>query len=196
AQALTPTPPVQPPPPDVQMPLVPASPSISEPAPCPAKAPDWFRDARVELTQVDLGFHFHALLNAWTRVEAASRFEHASTNLPHKWRPGQVTRWITSQRGKRIADTAIPDLAAYASQWHSWWDSLQPHWRMKGADGKWMVGGAYGTDWGVLFQWGINGVLSILAALYFWGCTVFDSPDADPNKLAWEFEVQDVGWML
>jgi hypothetical protein len=131
-----------------------------------------------------LGIHFHALVNAWTRIEAASRFEHAPTNLLHRLRPAQVGRWITGQRGRRPADTAISDPIQYAKEWETWWATLQPHWRVQGSDGKWVVGGAYGTDWGVLFQWGVNGVLSILAALYFWGCAVINSPNADLTR-AW-----------
>jgi hypothetical protein len=58
-----------------------------------------------------------------------------------------------------------------------------------------MIGGAYGVEWGVLFQWGINGVLSIVAALYFWGCAVIDAANSELTR-AWEAEVQDVGWLL
>ncbi|KAJ7278124.1 hypothetical protein C8J57DRAFT_1000974, partial [Mycena rebaudengoi] len=105
--------------------------------------------------------------------------------------------WIGGQHSKQIVDTSVPDLTAYAAEWEVWWETLQlqPHWRVKGPDGKWMVGGVYGTDWGVLFQWGINGILSILAALYFWGCAVLDTPNADLMR-AWEAEVQDVSWVL
>ncbi|KAJ7280550.1 hypothetical protein C8J57DRAFT_1009016, partial [Mycena rebaudengoi] len=162
---------------------------------CPAKAPEWFCLARLELTKRDLGPHFHAVLNAWTRIEAASRFQHAETNLPHKGRPAQVGRWIAAQRGARAANTAVTDLAEYAEQWRTWWGSLQPEWRSREADGLWGIGVSYGAEWGELYQWGVNGVLSLLAALYFWGCAVSDAQDVDHMR-AWELEVQDVGWML
>jgi hypothetical protein len=169
--------------------------TLSEPVACPEKAADWFRDAYTEMTRINLGVHFHALVNVWTRIKAASRFEHAPTNLSHRLRPGQVGRWIAVQRGRRPADTAVPNPKQYAVEWRTWWETLQPHWRVKGEDGKWVVGGVYGMEWGCLFQWGVNGVLSILAALYFWGCTVIGSPNAE-LMCAWETEVQDVGWML
>jgi hypothetical protein len=194
---------VVPPPGDDQMMVLGSfsDPALSGPAPpsapmeCPAKAPDWFREVRAELMRVDLGPHFHALLNAWTRIEAASRFEHADTNLPHKGRPGQVTRWIASQRGKRVADIAVPDPVLYAKEWKTWWDFLQPKWRVRGSDERWTVGGPYGSDWEELFQWGVNGVVSLLAALYFWGSAISESPD-ETHTLSWLSEVEDVGWML
>ncbi|KAJ7265598.1 hypothetical protein C8J57DRAFT_1069201 [Mycena rebaudengoi] len=184
---------------DVLMADVPAAtifpPPPSSLVPCPAKAAEWFCHARLELTRRDLGPHFAAILNAWTRIEAASRFEHSESNLPHKGRPAQVGRWTAAQRRARPADISITDLAKYAVQWRAWWGSLQPVWRSKGVDGQWDIGGSYGSEWGDLFQWGVNGVLSLLAALYFWGCAVLDVPEANEAQV-WELEVQDVGWML
>ncbi|KAJ7117329.1 hypothetical protein C8R43DRAFT_902055 [Mycena crocata] len=175
------------------------SPSASNLTPCPPTAPPWFVDARTEITQMDLGPHFQGLVSAWTRVEYASRFEHSSQNLSSKARPTQVGTWIgPNQRGKRGDPTKllVLDPVAYALQWKAWWDSLQPEWRVRGEDGRWVAEGPYGPDgreWGPLYRWGVNGTLSLLAALYFWGCAVIGD---ETLRLHWEEQVNDVGWMM
>ncbi|KAJ7123802.1 hypothetical protein C8R43DRAFT_958954 [Mycena crocata] len=161
---------------------------------CPAKAAPWFVAAHASMTAVDLGCHFNALLEAWTRVEDASRFEQGMQKLSNRVRPKEVGIWINKQRGK-IPE--VKEVGEYAAAWRIWWASLQPAWRVMGSDGRWEVTGGYGPDgkeWGPLFRWGVNGTLSIVASLYFWGCAL---PDSDPDaRTSWETEVQDVVWML
>ena len=155
-------------------------------------------EARSEITKVDLGCHFHALVAAWTCVEAASRWENSGTNLSSKGRPKQVGNWIATGRGKRGTPPRVADPVAFAQEWANWWDSLQPEWRVKRKDGTWSTDGGYGKDgkdWGPLYQWGVNGTLSILAALYFWGCRIVDDKSAE-RKEVWEAAVNDVVWIL
>ncbi|KAJ7333345.1 hypothetical protein DFH08DRAFT_655439, partial [Mycena albidolilacea] len=164
---------------------------------CPASAPAWFVDARGDITREGLGPHYDAVIAAWTRMEQASRFEQGPTNLSSKGCPKQVGAWITNARGKRGTTPAVPDPAMYAVEWQGWWDSLQPEWRRKEGDGRWSVTEGYGEggrEWGLLYHWGINGVLSVVASLYFWGCAV---RGGDPVlQASWEAAVGDVGWML
>ncbi|KAJ7468411.1 hypothetical protein B0H11DRAFT_2305430 [Mycena galericulata] len=165
--------------------------------PCPAKAAAWFVDAHAAMTRQDLGCHFDGLVAAWTRLEAASKYEQGPTNLPSKGRPKQVGTWISSARGTRgTADPKVLDPAKYAVEWQEWWNSLQPEWRKKDADGMWSTTGGYGKDgkeWGPLYQWGVNGTLSLLASLYFWGSAIRGDSDLE---MAWEVAVVDVSWML
>lgn len=164
---------------------------------CLPNAATWFVDAHAQMTKVDLGCHFHALTAAWVRVEAASRYEQGPTKLCTINRPVQVKNWIAKERGKRPCDTSIPDPAAYAAGWQLWWDSLQPAWRTKDAEGAWSVSGGYGDgrkEWGPLFQWGQNGVLNIVASLFFWGVAVRES--TPELQSVWEECVLDVVWML
>jgi hypothetical protein len=149
------------------------------------------------MTKEHLGCHFNAVLAAWIRVEAASKYESGPTTLSKTGRPEIITRWISRLRGKRACDTTIEDPAAYAVTWQGWWDTLQPKWRKKDADGAWSVTGGYGVngnEWGPLYQWGVNGMLSLVASLFFWGCAVRQSDDEMYSL--WEKAVLDVGWML
>ncbi|KAJ7629774.1 hypothetical protein DFH06DRAFT_941308, partial [Mycena polygramma] len=159
--------------------------------------PEWFVKGREAVTGVDLGCHFHALVAAWTRIEYASRFEHGPTNLSSKQRPAEVGVWITKNlRGKRGIEPKVTAPAEYAKGWQLWWDSLQPGWRQRGPDGKWTIDeyGGGGREWGPLYQWGVNGTLSILASLYFWGRAIVEGEEAD--RRAWEAAVLDVTWMM
>ncbi|KAK6975114.1 hypothetical protein R3P38DRAFT_3238013 [Favolaschia claudopus] len=162
-------------------------------SPCPAGAPPWFSSAHAAMTKDDLGCHYHALVAAWTRMEVASRFEFSPTNLSAKLRPKEVGLWISSSR--RV-EQVVTDPTAYALQWQQWWDSLQPSWRIRGVDGRWVVSekyGAGGKEWGSLYRWGINGVLTIVASLYFWGRAV--RLDAEMCAI-WEAAMQDVVWIF
>ncbi|KAJ7750538.1 hypothetical protein B0H16DRAFT_1266714, partial [Mycena metata] len=164
---------------------------------CLPRAPEWFMYAHAEMTRRKLGAHFNALLAAWARIEAASRFEQSGGALSKQQRPEQVSRWIQCGRGRKgRLDTAVLNPAQYEAQykaqWWAWWGSLQPTWRGKDSDGEWVLTGPYGKDWGGLMFWGQNGLLSVVAALYFWGCAVQE----DENLLGrWERAVHDAAWI-
>ncbi|KAJ7883966.1 hypothetical protein B0H13DRAFT_2343915 [Mycena leptocephala] len=118
--------------------------------PCPPDAAIWFVDAHAQMTKADLGCHFDGVIAAWTRVEAASRYEQGPTKLSTINRPEQVKKWVANQRGKRQADTSTADPTAYAAGWQLWWDALQLEWRVKDGDGAWSVNCGYGgggKDW-------------------------------------------------
>ncbi|KAJ7178674.1 hypothetical protein C8R43DRAFT_872285, partial [Mycena crocata] len=168
---------------------------VSTPPACPPKAQDWFVHAWGQVTKQNLGPHFNALLTAWTRIESACKFDNTGPGIPsHPKRPAQVGRWITGARGKRkTKGLHVTNTDEYVVGWHIWWDSMQPKWRTKESDGKtWETGGAYGKDWELLSAWGQNGMLSVVACLYFWGLAVMDASD---KVGAWEVAVNDAAWV-
>ncbi|KAJ7145440.1 hypothetical protein C8R43DRAFT_890497 [Mycena crocata] len=149
------------------------------------------------MTKVDLGCHFQALLTAWTRIKDASRFEHGPQNLSSSGRPTELKTWIAYKWGKTGPNPIVTDPSAYTSKWQGWWDTLQPAWREKDDTGVWVAQGAYGPDgkeWGELYRWGVNGTLTIVAYLYFWGIAVIN--DTGDLKPAWVAAVNDVCWTL
>jgi hypothetical protein len=97
---------------------------------------------------------------------------------------------------RKGAEPVVDDLAEYAVTWQGWWDSLQPDWRTRDSDGQWSVVDGYGKagrEWGPLYHWGQNGVLSIVASLYFWGRAVHEKPEL---RASWDAAVGDVVWVL
>ncbi|CAK5267984.1 unnamed protein product [Mycena citricolor] len=176
---------------------------------CPPKAAQWFAAGHENLTAVDLGPHYDAVIAAWIRIERASRWESSSTNLPNARRPKEISTWIA---GRRRKVPVITDVSRYVECWNAWWDSLQPQWRKRSGDAKrwerttgygptgrgWTPSGEYGGDqavWGNLFQWGPNGVMTAVASIYFWGMQVQKS-GAGEGMEAWEEATVDVGWVL
>ncbi|KAF7335856.1 hypothetical protein MSAN_02332100 [Mycena sanguinolenta] len=164
---------------DVQMDHPP--PPISEPPACPANA-----------APLNLGPHFHGALNAWTRLEVACKFESPSHKLSTTNRPDEIAKWITGGRGLKQRAPRVENPQKFAGQFWAWWNLLQPDWRTKGDDGRWVTE-RYGEWDDKLLHWGPNGLLSVLAGVYFWGCAVVDMPDMQDE---WVRAVEDVSWIL
>ncbi|KAJ7785393.1 hypothetical protein B0H14DRAFT_2244275, partial [Mycena olivaceomarginata] len=162
---------------------------------CPPGAPEWFVHAREQMTLTNLGPHFNAALAAWTRIEAACKFENPQHKLTHLKRPREITQWINGGRGRKQTPPTVDKPGRFEAEWWAWWDSLQPEWRVRGEDGNWMSGefGGEGEWDDMLLHWGQNGTLSIIAGLYFWGCAVMDQPELLGR---WEVAVNDVAWIL
>jgi hypothetical protein len=162
----------------------------------PEETPAWLRDALSHLTTRDLGCHYTSLLRALVRLEESAGFDDAKPTplAASKARPVEVAKWIRGGRGGKMKHLpAVKNVDAYGKQWYTWWDEMQPHWRKRGEDGYWVVGGEYGDEWGALDCAGVNGNLSFVAALYFWGAAESHTED---SRALWERAVLDVVWML
>ncbi|KAJ7457076.1 hypothetical protein FB451DRAFT_1047773, partial [Mycena latifolia] len=133
------------------------------------------------------------------RLEQAAGFEvdeGERQRLSTKKRPKQIAEWIRGGRGTKSKQTPkIKSVSKFAEEWDAWWDSIQPSWRKRDANGKRIVGGEYGKDWGQMDCSGPNGCLSAAAGLYFWGLAVSGSGD-ESARSEWECAVQDVVWVL
>ncbi|KAJ7895676.1 hypothetical protein B0H13DRAFT_2338752 [Mycena leptocephala] len=164
----------------------------------PDDAPKWLHDCVELLLAQDLGGHFRALVATLIRLETAFGFDVKNdATLSAEGRPVQVHNWIKGGRAKTKKIPAIKNIQKYADEWGKWWDRLQPAWRERDRDGRWRTGGdtSYGpaNEWDALDCPGVNGCLSLVASLYFWGaCT--DQPPLIKER--WDSAVQDVTWML
>ncbi|KAJ7770414.1 hypothetical protein B0H16DRAFT_1451897 [Mycena metata] len=163
----------------------------------PANAPEWLINAIAWLMKVELGPHYRALLVSLINLEARYDFVSGSAALPKAKRPTPVNLWIQGARGAQLKfPPTISNREAYADKWNTWWDSLQPGWRVRGEDGYWTLGGKWGPDddWGLLEAPGPNGCLGLVAALYMWG--VYNKNDPPELVEGWTRATQDVTWML
>ncbi|KAJ7826750.1 hypothetical protein B0H13DRAFT_1918020 [Mycena leptocephala] len=143
----------------------------------PDDAPKWLHDCVELLLAQDLGGHFRALVATLIRLETAFGFN--------------------GGRAKTKKIPAIKNIQKYADEWGKWWGRLQPAWRERDRDGRWRTGGdtLYGpaNEWDALDCPGVNGCLSLVASLYFWGACTDQLPLI---KERWDSAVQDVTWML
>jgi hypothetical protein len=171
----------------------------------PADAPKWLKDSIKDLTKLDLGCHYTSLLAALIRLEGLARYEPQKSGpqrLPSPKatpRPAAISDWVRGGRGTKTKNSpTVKDVAKYAREWDHWWDSLQPEWRMRklGEAPGWRVDVAYRDDWewGALDCYGVNGLLSAVAGLYFWGVAVASGPEEQLAR--WDDTVQDVVWVL
>jgi hypothetical protein len=65
----------------------------------------------------------------------------------------------------------IPNVAAFADVWWTWWIGLQPPWRRSTCQ-RLSVNDRVlpdNADWEALWTSGQNGLLSVVATLYWWG---------------------------
>ncbi|KAJ7184013.1 hypothetical protein B0H12DRAFT_970923, partial [Mycena haematopus] len=166
---------------------------------CPAEAAQWFHDAFAEVSRQALGPQYEEILRAFIKLEKSHGWAlqggHLKTNVP---RPKQVSDWVKDGRGRRAkvkAPMPITDIAAFAKKWWAWWSDLQPAWR-----GAWRGRGTAeqavpeNADWGPLAVWGQNGLLSVVAAMYWWGCAE-EKIGLSTRSVEWEEAAADLIWI-
>ncbi|KAJ7164588.1 hypothetical protein C8R43DRAFT_946404 [Mycena crocata] len=191
-------------------------------------APEWLRENVRVLTHIDLGCHYQSLVEALIRLEERMELgETGGTGIGRTKvaRPTQVSSWIGAGRfGRPIAfisftrtrespfqrglkrktpyDAGVTNLKTYGKSWQGWWDSLQPAWRTRAADGSWERPDEYAQtwDWGEFWYSRQNGCVSIVATLYFWGSSKQAMGGTggwgDENREVWEGAIADAVWML
>ncbi|KAJ7682146.1 hypothetical protein DFH06DRAFT_977847 [Mycena polygramma] len=169
-------------------------------------APSWLTETVGVLSQLDLGCHFRSVLEALIRIEHRFGFkENPQTGVTGNDRPAEIQRWIRAGRGRRQKtkyDAGVVDVAGYGRRWWTWWDSLQPEWRKRGADGKWEICAEYQKDWtwDALSFPGQNGCISVAASLYFWASSRNALGGGEEwtgeAREQWDRAVQDVVWTL
>jgi hypothetical protein len=162
---------------------------------CLGDAPNWFRSVFTEISREEVGGLYEKMLEAFVQLEKSRGFKQGGSGLPTAGRPTQVSDWIRDGRGRTLAVRPIHDVRKYEEVWWVWWTALQPEWR-----GAWR-GRAQNecavpekADWGKLGQAGQNGVLSVVAALYWWACAE-KARDTKPSK-GWEEAVVDTTFVL
>ncbi|KAJ7734663.1 hypothetical protein B0H16DRAFT_1467509 [Mycena metata] len=154
-----------------------------------------------------IGGNFNSLLALFSELERVYNWDKGKKNqeLGKVNRPAAVSSWISRTRGSRSrpeADTVpkIPSLAVYEQDWWKWWATLQPTWRLPdvGRPDR-FTRGSYPPpqreNWHPLRVPGQNGVLSVVAALYWWGLKNLEIGERE-DKESWVEAVADVKWMV
>ncbi|KAK6974631.1 hypothetical protein R3P38DRAFT_2583930, partial [Favolaschia claudopus] len=162
------------------------------------------------VTETPVGECFNNLLVAWAELERAYAWvKKPSTGrlaLSAASRPTQVVLWIGAGRGLRGgpmrngAGPTIGSVVKFEQNWWSWWATLQPPWRVRDRGhperfSREEYGGKTQEDWETLRVPGVNGMLSVVAALYWWGVKLVKVVDSE-EKRTWVEAVRDVKWMI
>jgi hypothetical protein len=135
-------------------------------------SPQWFKTALVMLQKKDLGHEWARLVHSWAAFEVSAG--HNDTDLGKANRPKLIGDWIQRKRSPTWRPP-IENVDAYGEQFTKWWFGLQPEWR-RSEDGKVLVESVAG-DWSAMKRSGKNGLLSVLAALFYWGLNAEDKTD-------------------
>ncbi|PPR03273.1 hypothetical protein CVT24_012820 [Panaeolus cyanescens] len=131
-----------------------------------------------------LGEEWVVFVKAWSVFQTNAGFDKsANGRLPSQNRPVVVKNWIARARSVTYRPD-IGSLTHYEKGFNSWWTSMQPPWRMvNGRLDKERTDG----DWSALNQPGPNGLLNVVAALYFWGRAAYGGK----HEKAWKAAVKD-----
>ncbi|PPQ76366.1 hypothetical protein CVT24_008806 [Panaeolus cyanescens] len=155
--------------------------------------PRWFYDSMKAFTEGAVGLgtdgngclgnDWIALVEAWSTFQVAAGFTE-DNKLPTKHRPFPIKEWIARARSPTYRPV-ITNLSEYESNFNLWWYSMQPDWRK--ADG--MVDPRrVDGDWSSLWLPGLNGLVSVIAALLYWGIAAHGNKT---RTLSWLRAVRD-----
>jgi len=132
----------------------------------------------------ELGAQWIQLVKAWEAFKVKLDFKE-SKKLSTTSCPEAVKAWIQRARAPAWMP-AIVDTTAYEADFKLWWASVQPKWR-KSSAGK-VVFARVDGDWEEIRRPGLNGLLSIMAGLYFWGTAL---GKGDDGQKGWKQAVAD-----
>jgi len=134
-----------------------------------------------------MGEEWMELVDLWASFEARSRYEEVK-KLDPTGRPAAVGLWIGRARS-RTWRPIITDVPKYAASFWEWWSFIQPDWRLE--DGQ-LVRERVVGDWEALRLPGINGVVSVVVALFYWGLEVLEDSRGQSRWVSAVEECRDV----
>ena len=169
----------------VQAPAQMGVPPASSPSTLIITKPAWFT-AAVSMMEGEkgMGVVWAKLVDAWATFEGQAGYM-GDKKLSTAHRPDAIKAWIARARSSSWRP-AISDTSLYETEFTLWWAMLQPVWR-KRSDGSIIFSKVEG-DWEVLRRAGLNGVLSVMAGLLFWGVSL---RDGGGSRVGWNKAVSD-----
>ncbi|KAF8993812.1 hypothetical protein BDZ89DRAFT_900473, partial [Hymenopellis radicata] len=158
--------------------------------------PAYVVDSYQYLISHDIGSAWKDLIRAWLLLEDAQGYLHGAPLPTLKKRPGAVADWVARGRPEQWKPLSPWTAVSGSRQFWGWWAALQPAWRGVSISQTPFRAchrtNAQGQAWGKLRTSGINGHLSVLAVLAWWG----DACRGDESALGeWHEAVQDVDWV-
>ena len=115
--------------------------------------------------EISLGERWAELVELWAAFEKKEGFAERG-KLPPNHRPQAIGEWIQRARSPTWRPD-ITNIPKFEKDFRAWWLFLQPKWwvGVKGTIRNESIDG----NWDALWKPGLNGVVSLLAALFYWG---------------------------
>jgi hypothetical protein len=129
-----------------------------------SSATSWFSEFQKMFLEKDLGTEWGGLVSSWVAFEEKSRSTQVR-RLSAAGRPAVMHNWIARRRPTKF-QPKIPSLTDYENEFVDWWRRLQPPWRISNNA---VDKAATHGDWDCLRVPGVNGVLNVVVALFYWG---------------------------
>lgn len=145
-------------------------------------APPWFLSGRKLFSGQGLGKKWDELISMWAAFEEKEGYKEVGRPTA-SGRPEVVSQWISRARSVTWRPNIL-DVKGYEAKYNEWWKRLQPDWRV--VNGRVDVNLTQG-NWESLRMPGLNGFLSIISALFYWGLAV----QGKATDNAWLSAVQD-----
>lgn len=151
----------------------------------------WALNGLALITGHELGSQWRCLIKAWLWFEALSNFNKDSkAALLATGRPASIGQWIKCYCASNY-HPEISNPTSFASKFSTWWHCLQPQWRIQ--EGSSTLLQDINGNWSALRCPSINGILSAIAALFFWGYAIINTPN---TKAEWDNMVLDMVYAL
>jgi hypothetical protein len=141
--------------------------------------------------------HFQCILKLWTHLKWAYGFQSdRACALSKDKQPDQVNWWIG--HGHKV--TAMPPITfvwVFKRQLWKWWVHLQPAWHQDTASDDGSMSHTGPREWDKLAKPGVNGIVSVVACLYWWFKRAAEEDEDDDSHLPlWANIIDDVSWVL
>ncbi|KAJ7061134.1 hypothetical protein C8F01DRAFT_987627 [Mycena amicta] len=162
--------------------------------PLPSNAGSWLTDELwKQFAAEPLGVDWNHLLLALVELESGYNWETSAKGLLTAFRPKQIGEWVNSGRKADVKYRNVGNEATFGGNWWTWWVTMQPAWRelVDGTPKREMDEGA---NWGGMVVPGKNGMLSVIAGLYWWGYSM--RRQCVRLWARWKDAVRDVVWVL
>ncbi|KAJ7049319.1 hypothetical protein C8F01DRAFT_1093506 [Mycena amicta] len=159
----------------------------------PLDASDWVAEIWPEIAGKRVTASYDKLLEAFVAFERAHGWVDGEKALSASARPKQVKEWIRADR--KATPRLIKLHKRYGEEFWIWWKFLQPQWRKAKTNWPSMDAVQDGDegDWAALTVPGKNGLVSVVASLYWWGREGVEGGSVSPG---WSSAVKDVTWAL
>ncbi|KAJ7058988.1 hypothetical protein C8F01DRAFT_1085448 [Mycena amicta] len=164
------------------------------PMACAPDASQWVQEIWSEISGEYVTRSYSQLLEAFLAFERAHGWSDGEKALSATGRPKQVKDWIRADRKATARLTKLHK--RYDEEFWIWWKVLQPQWRKAKTDWPAMDAvqkGNEGESWTTLRVPGKNGLVSVVASLYWWGRDGVLKEGPVPE---WSRAVKDVTWAL
>ncbi|KAF7975994.1 hypothetical protein HWV62_8158 [Athelia sp. TMB] len=170
----------------------------------------WLGAPLLEITAHNLGAGYSQALDLLCKLEIVYGLKSSTASfqsprgkkVPLPPKPAVLHTWVKDGRG-RLLKPEVTDAAIMSKSWWKYWLALQPSWRGTAIPLSIVPVDELPHDrshWGSLVLPGINGMLGIVACLYWWGCTATGITLKDVNDRGsledWEAAVSDVTYVL